>query len=695
MKYCKKSIKDVAFSNRETVKKIYDHMIQTRKKGKVYYRPFTYYEKMNIIHKAGPDFSEIFPSYEEGDYAFISVDADVAFSREMVINVAKNPNAEIYFNGEKTPTHDGPFRGIPALDADVVFKEGLNRIIVKLVAGEGSFEGYLRLLIPGLRMGAGGYVYNARMHINSDGFEGQSAIMHSRLYKKDETFEPTFENIEWVFPVKPPQSNVKEFNFSSLCNNEGRAAYVYTECSGKLTIENHSPIKIFADGKLIYSSTEEGKYEADFKDFTPILIKSIKSERWGLNATAFGKTQLSFVTGDTCPDLQWIWSGPFGRDTDPISYPYVPEKKLDFAEPMPSACGKTCYWSFLRENTYLTQSIDTNFWGVWFYAIMVGLEGMRQTAAKLDINDFYDYYISFVKTISHHRDYPVHDNRVSGYASYMPSAAHFDNLDAIGTFGITLCEYYLMTGDCEAKRLIELLAHSMMTNVPRFPDGTFYRKTTMWTDDMYMCLPFLARLGAIFSDDKYFDEAAKQIFGFYDRMYMHDENIYSHIFFPEEGFANRVPWGRGNGWVLLAMSELLMLMPKEHKDRERVLEIFRNFAGGVLSCRDKEEKIWHQVINNHDSYVETSGSAMFITALARGVQFGWLDDSIKDTVVEAWDALCEKCVDDEGNVYGVCMGSGCNKEEKYYLNLGTITNDDHGVGIVLGAGVAVMNMLGE
>ena len=320
---------------------------------------------------------------------------------------------------------------------------------------------------------------------------------------------------------------------------------------------------------------------------------------------------------------------------------------------------------------------------------------MRQTAMKLEIEEFYDYFISFVETICAHREYAKHDRAVLGYASYMPSSAKLNNLDAIGTFGINISEYYLMTGDVKAKVLLEVLANSMMTNVPRFPDGTFHRGKTMWTDDMYMCLPFLARLGAIFGEEKYFNEAARQIFGFYERMYMKDQNLYSHIYFPPEGYVNRIPWGRGNGWVLLAMSEVLMLMTEDHPDRERILEIFRGFAGGVLKHRDKKEKIWHQVVNNHNSYVETSGSAMFITALARGVSFGWLDSAIKGDIVEAWEALTQKCVDYEGNVYGVCQGSGCNKEEKYYLDLGTIVNDDHGVGIVLGAGVAVMNMLGE
>ena len=695
MRYCEKSIKEVCGTNAEIVRKIYDHMFETRGISKVCYRPFPYYKEMDIIHKAGPDFSQIFPEYEVGDYAFISVDADGPYDRELIINVAQNKNAEVYFNGEQIPTHDGDLRGIPAVDADILFKKGKNRIVVKLVADEEGFEGYLRILIPGLRMGAGSYVYCTRQYIDNDGFEGQSVIRHSRLYKKDEVFNPTYENIDWIFPVKPEQSNVKVFDFNKLCEEKGNAAYVYTECKGKLVIEHNSPIKVMSEGEVLYISKEKGTYEADFSEFTPLLIKSGRKGDWGFTATAFGETQLSFVEGDTCPDLQWIWSGPYGRETEPFSYPYAPEKKLDFAEPMPSACGKTCYWNFLREHTYLRQNVETSFWGQWFYAIMVGVEGMRQTAAKLDIEEFYDYYMSFGKTISQHRDYAKHDNMVSGYSSYLSASANFNNLDSIGTFGITLCEYYLISGDNNAKRLIELMANKMMTNVPRFEDGTFHRGKTMWTDDMYMCLPFLARLGAIFSEDIYFDEAARQIFGFRERMYMHDQNIYSHIYFPPEDFANRVPWGRGNGWVLLAMSELLMLMPEDHKDRAKVLEIFQNFAGGVLNCRDKRQGIWHQVINNHDSYVETSGSAMFITALARGVKFGWLDEGIKDTVVEAWNSLCERCVDTDGNVYGVCQGSGCNKEEKYYLNLGTITNDDHGVGIVLGAGVAVMNMLGE
>ncbi len=695
MKYCEKSIRDVKTTNAEIIRAIYDNMLKNRKRDEVVYRPLTIFENLHMIYNSGTDFSKIYPDAQVGDYVFMAYYADGIYEKDMHINIVKNKSCEVYFNGEKKEVKTVEIRGQVAYEADVTFKEGKNLVIVKVPAEEGSFQVAIRNLMPGLHMGADGYGYNTYSYVECEGFNGMECMYYSRLYKKEETPEITLEGIDWVFPVMPKQSSVKEFDFTQLCNGVGRAAYVYTEAKGKLLIEHQSPIRIFSDKKVIYECYEEGKFEADFPEFTTLLIKSINENgKWGFKAT-HSETRLSFVKGADTPDLQWIWAGPFGRDTDPIEYPYVPEYDLDFRAPMVSVCGKTAYWLFYRENTYLYQYMTTSFYGQWFYAIMVGLEGMRHAASKLGITDFYDYFISCIDTMCAHRDYGKHQRGVLGWSKYMGGAGKFDHLDAIGSYGLVISEYYMMTGDVKAKGMLEALAHGLMTEVPRFPDGTFHRVKTMWTDDMYMCLPFLARYAVITGEEKYFDEAARQIIGFWERMYMHDQDIYSHIFFPPEGVANRVPWGRGNGWVMVAISEVLMHMPKTHKDYGRILEIFQNFAKGVLNCRDKEEKIWHQVINNHDSYIETSGTAMFITGLARGVKYGWLDESIKADVVDAWEGLTGKCIDSDGTVYGVCMGSGCNMEEKYYLDLGTIVDDDHGVGIVLTAGVAVMNMLGE
>ena len=153
----------------------------------------------------------------------------------------------------------------------------------------------------------------------------------------------------------------------------------------------------------------------------------------------------------------------------------------------------------------------------------------------------------------------------------------------------------------------------------------------------------------------------------------------------------------GSCWLYLNEDVLAVddRLPEAFDGYQTVLQIYRQLAQGILHFRDKGNGIWHQVINNEKSYIEASGSAMFITALARGVKNGWLNDKYKDDVLDAWNSLTTCCVDLNGNIHGICMGSGCSMDEKYYLDLGTITNDDHGVGIVLRAGVAVMEMLDE
>ena len=42
-------------------------------------------------------------------------------------------------------------------------------------------------------------------------------------------------------------------------------------------------------------------------------------------------------------------------------------------------------------------------------------------------------------------------------------------------------------------------------------------------------------------------------------------------------------------------------------------------------------------------------------------------------------------IDSSGNIYDVCRGSSCSMEAKYYIELGTVDNDDHGTGIILSA----------
>jgi rhamnogalacturonyl hydrolase YesR len=81
---------------------------------------------------------------------------------------------------------------------------------------------------------------------------------------------------------------------------------------------------------------------------------------------------------------------------------------------------------------------------------------------------------------------------------------------------------------------------------------------------------------------------------------------------------------------------------------------------------------------------------MFAYAFARGVRFGWLEEREKygAAALKAWRGLTSKAIDRQGNVYGVCSGSRYSYSPDYYkYDLTTVLNDNHGIGIMMLAGV--------
>lgn len=57
--------------------------------------------------------------------------------------------------------------------------------------------------------------------------------------------------------------------------------------------------------------------------------------------------------------------------------------------------------------------------------------------------------------------------------------------------------------------------------------------------------------------------------------------------------------------------------------------------------------------------------------------------------------MTEYCIDRNGSVHGVCKGSGFSFTKEYYSDeLFWVTNDNHGIGIVLLAGNELLSLDG-
>jgi rhamnogalacturonyl hydrolase YesR len=235
----------------------------------------------------------------------------------------------------------------------------------------------------------------------------------------------------------------------------------------------------------------------------------------------------------------------------------------------------------------------------------------------------------------------------------------------------------------------------IFTGQQRLADGTLARNrplaNTLWLDDLYMSVPALAQMGALTGETKYFDDAVKQILQFSSRMFVKETGLYRHGWVEGMDPHPVFHWGRANGWAIIAMTELLTVLPENHAGRAAVLAQYRAHAAG-LAARQGRTGLWHQLLDRNDSYLETSASAMFVYSIARGINRGWLDPLAYGPAVSlGWNAVAKQ-VNEKGQVESTCVGTGMGFDPMFYYFRPVSPFAAHGYGPVLLAGAEVLTL---
>lgn len=267
-------------------------------------------------------------------------------------------------------------------------------------------------------------------------------------------------------------------------------------------------------------------------------------------------------------------------------------------------------------------------------------------------------------------------------------------LDDCGSLAAGMAEIYLKERPENYRYYLDTVADYILNREHRLADGTLARTgpsdKTVWLDDLYMSIPFIARYALITEEEVYFDFACKQIINYQNYLYDANTGIYYHCYFDDKGENGVARWGRANGWAILAMVNLLDALPEDHPKRIQVLSVFRQHVIG-LARYQSQSGLWHQLIDKSDSYLETSSSAMFTYAIAKGVNKGWIEKPFETIALAGWEGLMTK-IDSEGNVAGICVGTWIQNDLPFYYNRPVQQNDIHGIGAVLLAGSEVIRL---
>jgi len=246
-------------------------------------------------------------------------------------------------------------------------------------------------------------------------------------------------------------------------------------------------------------------------------------------------------------------------------------------------------------------------------------------------------------------------------------------------FGIVPLEIYIQTRDPKYLTMGKMLADRQW-ELPR-SDG-LTDQTRFWIDDMYMITILQVQAYRATHDKTYLDRAALEMVAYLDRLQKPNSLFYHGPDFP-------FFWGRGNGWVAAGMAELLTDLPADHPKRERIMKGYREMMAALLKYQDADG-VWHQLIDHHESYQESSCTAMFTFAMITGSKAGWLTDkAYAESARKGWLGL-QKFIDGDGNVDKVCVGTGQTNSLEFYLTRPTEKGNPHGQAPVLWCAVALL-----
>ena len=269
----------------------------------------------------------------------------------------------------------------------------------------------------------------------------------------------------------------------------------------------------------------------------------------------------------------------------------------------------------------------------------------------------------------------------------IPIPNHVDNT----VFGSIPLELYILTKNLKYLTLGRRIADRQWAP----PEGTgvapeakmlyekgFTPQTRMWIDDMYMITAVQVLAFRATGDNKYIERAAKEMVLYLDSL-QRPNGLFFH--------AQDVPffWSRGNGWMAAGMSELLSSLPKNNPDRPKIMEGYKKMMASLLKYQ-AENGTWRQLIDEPESWYETSGTGMFAFAMITGVKNGWLDKTTYGAAArKAWLGLISY-INQNDEVREVCEGTNKKNDRQYYFDRKRNVGDLHGQAPILWCASALL-----
>ena len=182
----------------------------------------------------------------------------------------------------------------------------------------------------------------------------------------------------------------------------------------------------------------------------------------------------------------------------------------------------------------------------------------------------------------------------------------------------------------------------------------------MWLDGLYMVEPFYAEYASIKNRQEDYNDIINQFVWMekYSRdaksgLLYHgwDESRLQRWANPATGLSPEF-WSRSMGWYMMALVDVLDFVPKNHPRRGELIAILNRLSTAIVEFQDEKTGVWWQVTdkaNTDKNYLESSGTAMFVFALAKGMRKGYLPATYNAPLQKAYKGMVHEFVKQDAN----------------------------------------------
>lgn len=523
---------------------------------------------------------------------------------------------------------------------------------------------------------------------------------------------------EYVLQTTSPDAEIVDFGHSCLpC--EG-VAYALSTINSQVDqwqtfeVGCRRPIKIWIDDELVFCRAQPASFtpildEKTYKlseSFTvqlsrgdhKILVKSqtlddydcvffMQSPNMSRYAVEGKKIKCSLKQYAPKIDLvNWLVIGTFEGDINTVC---PPEENIEFHKIYNSG-GKHLTWNVPRINM-LTNNKEGSRFIAWNYHVGGFVWGLQLLSQATGNNKYAGHaakwceYSLFTEPVVKYQATDLHAVRSMNFGQ--SGRPMLDYVSAPAIPFITRLVYEKNDFPQKEKYIEKAtdVIHYLTEKQFRI-DGIFGRTytehPTVWADDMFMGIPYLVYWAKYTSDvnerEHFLLDASTQLIKFNSLLFDPAYQVYRQACYPMYREVKIPFWSRGNGWAIWATCEVLESLHKDHTNYNTIMDIYRKHIDGLLRYQDAQG-FWHNILNMDSTVRESSGAAMFVMAIARGINNGWLPQAEYGAILEkSWKTLIT-FLDENNDFNGVKGGTNFSDDPMDYEKVPFVTNDTHGL----------------